>query len=91
MPFTGLLALTALLAQAPAPQPAPPALVEPHATPIPANDPVRCPENLRLDTPNVRLIDVPETMPQLADKTGGVPGWVSEHLWPVPCVTPARR
>jgi hypothetical protein len=52
----------------------------------------RCPETLRLEGVNRRLIEVPDTPVRLADKTGGLPGWVPQgQAWPVPCVTPARR
>ncbi len=51
----------------------------------------RCPENLRLEGRNLRLIEVPDTTPQLADKTGGRPGGVPPPITGVPCIAPARR
>lgn len=97
MPFTGLLVLLSITAPSPLPpSPTPstpqvqaamaePSGLEPRETP-------RCPETLRLEGVNRRLIEVPDTPVRLADKTGGMPGWVPQaQPWPVPCVTPARR
>jgi len=95
MPFAGLLAVISILAQSPA-QPAdfarhPDAVNRAEASLWQAGEVPRCPENLRLEGSNRPLIEVPETWPRLADKTGGLPGWVEREAWPVPCVSPAGR
>jgi hypothetical protein len=96
MPFAGLLVLLSIAA--------PSGHAQAHAAPQAAahdarlatvwqGGPVpRCPEDLRLDAHPRKLVEVPETWPRLADKTGGAPGWVPPRRdWPVPCVSPAGR
>jgi hypothetical protein len=96
MPFTGLLVLLSITAPSSPPPSATPSTLQVQAAEAasraePRETP-RCPETLRLEGVNRRLIEVPDTPVRLADKTGGMPGWVPQaDGWPVPCVTPARR
>ena len=96
MPFAGLLALITILGQDPA-RPADYAAHSETASRAEVSqweggEVQRCPENLRLEGSNRPLIEVPDTPIRLADKTGGMPGWVPPHqAWPVPCVSPAGR
>ena len=91
MPFLGVLVLISALAQhAPSDDPSrqrsarpvpPRAVWDGSAVPL-------CKEDFRPPARPLRLIEVPDGPTQLADATGGLPGWVPDV--PQTCVMPAR-